>query len=59
MECVDIKIGILEQSPSSMMPSVDRLDVSVFAKVHAPLSLPSPRAGESEAGEQRGERDQG
>jgi shikimate dehydrogenase len=32
---------------------------STFAKVHAPLTLPSPRAGESEAGAQRGERDQG
>jgi hypothetical protein len=33
--------------------------ISIFAKVHAPLTLPSPRAGESEAGAQRGERDQG
>jgi hypothetical protein len=32
-------------------------ELSMIAKVHAPLTLPSPRAGESEAGVQRGERD--
>jgi hypothetical protein len=34
-------------------------DVTIDFKVHALFTLPSPRAGESEAAEQRGERDQG